>query len=129
MSTSRSSSKWCQVPAKQAQELRRGNFASFNLRRLLTTENATSTFLQAHEIVFKIINSAIVPFVYGRRINLVSSRSNFEADLTKRLLGVNGTTYTCINGFVLGDLIQKNPYFSYYSECPELIRMLDHILP
>ena len=110
-------------------DLDEDNFASFNLRRLLTTENAVSSFLQDHEIVFKIIDSAIVPFVYGKRINLVSSRSRFEANLTKRLLGASGTTDPCVNGFALVDLIQKNPYFSYYSECPELIRMLDHILP
>lgn len=106
-----------------------GNYSSFNLRRLLTTDNAMSTFLRNYGITFKMTDKAIVPFLDGRGINLVSSRSHFEANLTKRLLGANSTTDTCVNGFALGDSIQSNSDFSYYSECPELIRMLDHILP
>lgn len=106
-----------------------GNYSSFNLRRLLTTDNAMSTFLRNYGITFKMTDKAIVPFLDGRGINLVSSRSHFEANLTKRLLGANSTTDTCVNGFALGDSIQNNSDFSYYSECPELIRMLDHILP
>lgn len=106
-----------------------GNYSSFNLKRLLTTENAMSAFLRNYGITFKMTDEAIVLFLDGKRINLVSSRSHFEANLTKRLLGANGTTDTCVNGFALGDSIQNNSDFSYYSECPELIRMLDCILP
>ena len=105
------------------------NFASFNLRRLLTIENAMSTFLQDHEIVFKIVDGAIVPFVYGKRFDLTSCHTPSEANLKYRLLGVNGIVDTCINGYALGDSVQNNNEFPYYSECPELIRMLDHIFP
>lgn len=90
-----------------------GNYSSFNLRRLLTTDNAMSTFLRNYGITFKMTDKAIVPFLDGRGINLVSSRSHFEANLTKRLLGANSTTDTCVNGFALGDSIQNNSDFSY----------------
>lgn len=110
-------------------DLDEGDFASFNLRRLLTTENAMSSFLQDHEIAFKIIDSAIVPFVYGKRFDLTNCHTSFEANLKCRFLGVNGIVDTCVNGYALGDSVQNNSEFSYYSECPELIRMLDHILP
>ena len=99
-------------------DLDEGNFASFNLRRLLTTENAMSTFLQDHEIVFKIIDSAIVPFVYGKRFDLTSCHTPSEANLKYRLLGVNGIVDTCINGYALGDSVQNNNEFPYYSDCP-----------
>lgn len=110
-------------------DLDEGDFSSFNLRRLLTTENAMSTFLHDHEIVFKIIDRAIVPFVYGKRFDLTNCHTSFEANLKCRLLGVNGVVDTCVNGYALGDSVQNNNEFSYYSECPELICMLDHILP
>lgn len=106
-----------------------GNYSSLNLRRLLTTENAMSTFLRNHEIVFKIIDESIVPIVNGKRIDLMHPCTPFEANLKCRLLGVNGIMDTCVNGYALGDSVQNNNEFSYYSECPELIRMLDCRLP
>lgn len=110
-------------------DLDEGNFASFNLRRLLTTENAMSAFLRNYGITFKITDEAIVPFLNGRRINLASIRTNYGANLRRRLLGASCDVDTCVNGFALGDSIQNNSDFSHYSECPELICMLDHILP
>lgn len=110
-------------------DLDEGNYASFNLRRLLTTENAMSAFLRNYGITFKITDEAIVPFLNGRRINLASIRTNYGANLRRRLLGASCDVDTCVNGFALGDSIQKNSYFSHYSECPELICMLDCILP
>ena len=106
-----------------------GNYSSFNLRRLLATENAMSAFLRNYGITFKITDEAIVPFLNGGRINLASIRNNYGANLRRRLLDASCDVDTCVNGFALGDSIQKNSFFSYYSECPELIRMLDHILP
>lgn len=55
-------------------DLDEGNYASFNppsfnLSRLLTTENAMSTFLRDHKIVFKIIGGAIVPFNMSRTLS------------------------------------------------------------
>ena len=55
-------------------DLDEGNYASFNppsfnLSRLLTTENAMSTFLRDHKIVFKIISGAIVPFNMSRTLS------------------------------------------------------------
>lgn len=115
-------------------DLDEGNYASFNppsfnLSRLLTTENAMSTFLRDHKIVFKIIGGAIVPFVNGKRNDLTYCHTSFEANLKCRLLGVNGVKDTCVNGYALGDSVQNNIEFSYYSECPELIRMLDSVFP
>ena len=110
-------------------ELGDGDYSCFNLKRLLTTENAMSTFLRNHEIVFKIIDGAIVPFVNDKRFDLTRCLTPFEANLGCRLLGANGVMDTCINGFALGDSVQNNNEFSYYSECPELIRMLDRTLP
>lgn len=106
-----------------------GNFSSLNLRRLLTTENAMSSFLRNHEIVFKIIDESIVPFVNGKRIDLTHTLTPYEANIKFRLLGVNGVVDTCVNGYALGDSVQNNNEFSYYSECPELIFMLDQIFP
>lgn len=106
-----------------------GNYSSLNLRRLLTTENAMSTFLRNHEIVFKIIDEFIVPFVNSKRIDLTYCQTPFEANLKYRLLGVNGVVDTCVNGYALGDSVQNNDEFSYYSECPELIRMLNNVFP
>lgn len=104
-----------------------GDYSSFNLRRLLTTENAMSVFLQNHGICFRAIDGGIAPFVNGKRIDLTHCHTSFEANLRYRLHGVNDVMDTCVNGFALGDSIQNNSDFSYYSECPELIRMLDHI--
>ena len=110
-------------------ELDDGNFSSSNLRRLLKTENAFSAFLRNHGITFKITDEAIVPFLNGRRINLASIRNNYGANLRRRLFDASCDADVCVNGFALGDSIQKNSEFSYYSECPELIRMFDCILP
>ena len=109
-------------------ELDNGNFSSLNLRRLLTTENAFSAFLRNHGITFKLTDEAIVPFLNDRRINLASIPTNYGASLRRRLLGASRDADVCVNGFALGDSIQKNSEFSYYAECPELIRMLDCIL-
>lgn len=106
-----------------------GNFSSLNLRRLLTTENAMSSFLRNHEIVFKIIDESITPFVNGKRIDLTRALTPYEANIKFRLLGVNGVVDTCVNGYALGDSVQNNNEFSYYSGCPELIFMLDKIFP
>ena len=110
-------------------DLDNGDYSSFNLRRLLTTENAISAFLRKYGITFKITGEAIVPFMNGRRIHLAPNRSSYESNLRKRLLGASRDMDTCVNGFALGDSIQKNTYYPYYAECPELIRMFDHILP
>lgn len=110
-------------------DLDEGNFASFNLRRLLTTENAMSAFLRNRGICFRVIDGGIAPFVNGKRIDLTRSHTSSEANLKYRLLGVNDVMETCVNGYALGDSIQCNSEFSYYSGCPELIRMLDCILP
>lgn len=110
-------------------DLDNGDYSSFNLRRLLTTENAISAFLRNYGITFKITGEAIVPFMNGRRIHLAPNRSSYESNLRKRLLGASRDMDTCVNGFALGDSIQNNTYFPYYAECPELIRMFDHILP
>lgn len=106
-----------------------GYYSSLNLRQLLTTENAMSTFLRNHEIIFKNIDGSIVPFVNGKRIELAHCQTPFEANLNYRLLGTNGVMDTCVNGYALGDSIQNNDEFSYYSECPELIRMLNNVFP
>lgn len=105
------------------------DYSSLNLRRLLTTENAMSMFLRNHEIVFKIIDESIVPFVNDKMIDLAHPCTSFEANLMYRLLGVNGVVDTCVNGYALGDSVQNNNEFPHYSECPELIRMLDYRLP
>lgn len=105
------------------------DYSSFNLRRLLTTENAMSVFLRNHGICFRVIDGGIAPFVNGKRIDLTRCHTSVEANLKYRLLGVNDVMDTCVNGYALGDSIQSNSEFSYYSECPELIRMLDCILP
>lgn len=110
-------------------DLDNGDYSSFNLRRLLTTENAISAFLRKYGITFKITGEAIVPFMNGRRIHLAPNRSSYESNLRKRLLGASRDMDTCVNGFALGDSIQNNTYYPYYAECPELIRMFDHILP
>lgn len=110
-------------------DLDNGDYSSFNLRRLLTTENAISAFLRNYGITFKITGEAIVPFMNGRRIHLAPNRSSYESNLRKRLLGASRDMDTCVNGFALGDSIQNNTYYPYYAECPELIRMFDQILP
>lgn len=110
-------------------DLDNGDYSSFNLRRLLTTENAISAFLRNYGITFKITGEAIVPLMNGRRIHLAPNRSSYESNLRKRLLGASRDMDTCVNGFALGDSIQNNTYYPYYAECPELIRMFDQILP
>lgn len=110
-------------------DLDNGDYSSFNLRRLLTTENAMSAFLRNHGICFRVVDGGITPFVNGKRIDLTRCHTSFEANLRYRLLGVNDVMDTCVNGYALGDSIQSNSEFSYYSGCPELIRMLDCILP
>lgn len=110
-------------------DLDNGDYSSFNLRRLLTTENAMSAFLRNRGICFRVIDGGIAPFVNGKRLDLNRCHTSFEANLKFRLLGVNDVMDTCVNGYALGDSIQCNSEFSYYSECPELIRMLDCILP
>lgn len=110
-------------------DLDNGDYSSFNLRRLLTTENAISAFLRNYGITFKITVEAIVPFMNGRRIHLAPNRSSYESNLRKRLLGASRDMDTCVNGFALGDSIQNNTNYPYFAECPELIRMFDQILP
>lgn len=103
--------------------------ASFNLQKILTSENCFSEFLNTHQIIFrKGTGNKLILYFRGTPINLEDTIDHDVCYLRSRL-GYNACREDfCLNGFAFRDLLMKNQYTRSLQNCPEILACLERYL-
>lgn len=99
-----------------------------NLAELLLSNSPVASFLKAHGITFT--KDAKIIHMYRNGIEIIPGFQTSASSRIKIRLGQSDYTHIdqCINGFAFADRINRANYFSYLSECPELISDLAELL-
>lgn len=104
------------------------DLSTTNLKSLLLTPSAVSSFLQDHNITFSERDGHLVIVYNGNEVPLTNTWDSQVCYLRSRL-GYNSSRQDyCFNGFALKDSLLKNSYAISLSFCPEFIDALSRYL-
>jgi hypothetical protein len=100
-----------------------------NLRKLLTTSNRFSDFLEKYDISFNKSNNHLELCYKNKLFPLKNSNDDITKWYLQSRLGynINEQDY-CVNGFAFKDLLHKNSYTQSLYICPEFIEHLSKLI-
>lgn len=99
-----------------------------NLFKLLSTENAMTSFLKEHDVEFAVCDKHLNLIYEGKDISLENTSQEHIPYLRWRL-GHNANRIDfCFNGFLLKDLLYRNSYARELYDVPEFIGVLANFL-
>ena len=99
-----------------------------NLFKLLSTENAMTSFLKAHDVEFAVCGKHLNLIYEGKYISLENTSQKHIPYLRWRLGHTANRIDFCFNGFLLKDLLYRNSYARELYNGPEFIGVLANFL-